>query len=292
MEKQNYTVNRQYKDRLFKFIFKEKRDLLQLYNAINNTNYDNPDDIEVNTLDDVVYMSMKNDISFLVTDVLNLYEHQSTFNPNLPLRGLLYFAALYKKLVGNRKELYSTKMVEVPYPQFIVFYNGTKKEPERRELRLSDAFPKWLKRDNASLECRTIVLNINLGYNKEIMEKCRKLKEYAEFIAKVREYIGKRYDIENAVNEAIRDCIEEGILEDVLRTHREEVFSMFLTEYDQEAHIGYEKEISFEEGVKVGESKLAKLIQILIKEGRTQDLDKVALDIEYREELYKEYKIL
>ena len=98
-------VNRQYKDRLFKLIFKEKKDLLQLYNAINDTNYDNPDDIEVNTIEDAVYMGMKNDISFLITDILNLYEHQSTFNPNLPLRGLFYFARLYQKIGGNEKKM-------------------------------------------------------------------------------------------------------------------------------------------------------------------------------------------
>ena len=97
-------INRQYKDRLFKLVFKEKEDLLKLYNAINGTDYNNPDDIEVNTLDDVVYMGMKNDISFLITDILNLYEHQSTFNPNLPLRGLFYFTRLYQKIGGNEKK--------------------------------------------------------------------------------------------------------------------------------------------------------------------------------------------
>ena len=105
-------VNRQYKDRLFKFIFKEKEDLLQLYNAINGTNYNNPEDIEVNTLEDVIYMGMKNDISFLLTDVLNLYEHQSTFSPNLPLRGLFYFSRLYQKIMGNEKKIYSAKLID------------------------------------------------------------------------------------------------------------------------------------------------------------------------------------
>ena len=98
-------INRQYKDRLFKRIFRDKKDLLELYNAMNDTNYSNPEEIEVNTLEGVVYMGMKNDVSFLFTEVLNLYEHQSTFNPNLPLRGLLYFAKLYQKIIGPRKDL-------------------------------------------------------------------------------------------------------------------------------------------------------------------------------------------
>lgn len=291
-ERQSITVNRQYKNRLFKLIFKEKEDLLQLYNAVNNTDYNNPEDIEVNTLEDVVYMGMKNDISFLITDVLNLYEHQSTFNPNLPLRGLLYFANLYRKLVGNRKDLYSAKLIEIPYPQFVVFYNGTKEEPERLELRLSDAFPEWSKKENAALECTAVVLNINLGYNKVIMERCKKLKEYAQFIAKVREYLDKGCMIESAVNEAIEECIKQGVLEEILRNHREEVFSMLLTEYDEQAHIENERGIAFEEGVKEGEERVFKLIQLLTNENRTEEITRVSFDKEYREKLYKEFNLV
>lgn len=299
-ERPYHTVNRQYKDRLFKLIFKEKEDLLQLYNAINNTDYNNPEEIEVNTLTDVVYMGMKNDISFLIADVLNLYEHQSTFNPNLPLRGMLYFANLYRKIIGNRKDLYSGKIIELPYPQFVVFYNGTRKEPEKQELRLSDAFPEWSKKENAALECRAVVLNINLGYNKAIMERCKKLREYAQFIAKVRENLERCFGIEEAINQAIEECISQGILEEILRSHREEVFSMLLTEYDEQAHIENEKEISFEEGKREGiiqgkqegEKRFAKLIQSLIQEKRVSEIEKVTNDEEYREKLYKELQIL
>ena len=260
-------VIRQYKDRLFKFIFKEKEDLLQLYNAINGTDYNNPEDIEVNTLEDVVYMGMKNDISFLLTDILNLYEHQSTFNPNLPLRGLFYFTRLYQKIIGNEKKIYGTKLIELPYPQFVVFYNGTKEEPERQILELSDAFPKWTSKENAALNCKAIVLNINLGYNKEVMEKCKKLKEYAQYIARVRDYLDANYDIETAINKATDDCIAEGILEQILRDNREEVRSMLLTQYDEQAHIEYEKELSFEagkeEGIKEGIIAVIKVCQSL-----------------------------
>ena len=244
----NVTINRQYKDRLFKLVFKKKEDLLQLYNAINDTNYDNPEDIEVNTLEDVVYMGMKNDVSFLITDVLNLYEHQSTFSPNMPLRGLLYFARLYQKIIGNEKKIYSSKLLQLPYPQFIVFYNGTTKEPERMELKLSDAFPTWSNKENAALECRAVVLNVNLGYNKEVMDKCKKLKEYAQFIARVRFYMEVGNNVEEAIDKATDECINEGILEQILRDNRGEVRSMLLTQYDEQAHIEYEKEISYEEG--------------------------------------------
>ena len=249
---QKIQINRQYKDRLFKLVFNNKKDLLQLYNAINDTNYNNPEDIEVNTLEDVVYMGMKNDISFLLTDVLNLYEHQSTFSPNLPLRGLLYFARLYQKNIGNEKRIYSGKLIELPYPQFIVFYNGTMEEPERQVLELSDAFPKWANKENAALNCKAVVLNINLGYNKKVMKKCKKLKEYAQYIARVREYLDNKYDVETAIDKATDECIEEGILEQILRDNRGEVRSMLLTQYDEQAHIKYEKELSFEEGLKKG----------------------------------------
>ncbi len=245
-------IIRQYKDRLFKFVFKEKEDLLQLYNAINGTDYNNPEDIEVNTLEDVVYMGMKNDISFLLTDVLNLYEHQSTFSPNLPLRGLLYFARLYQKIIGNEKKIYSGKLIELPYPQFLVFYNGTMAEPERQVLELSDAFPKWVNKENAALNCKAIVLNINLGYNKDVMEKSKKLKEYAQYIARVRAFLDAGFDIETAIDKATDECIEEGILEQILRNNRGEVRSMLLTQYDEQAHIEYEKELSFEEGKEEG----------------------------------------
>ena len=177
----------------------------------------------------------------------------------------------------------------------MVFYNGTKEEAERQELRLSDAFPKWSKKENAALECTAVVLNINLGYNKVIMERCKKLKEYAQFIAKVWEYLDAEYEIESAINEAIEQCIRQGILGGILRNHREEVFSMLLTEYDEQAHIENEKGIAFEEGVSVGikegEERLSKLIQLLVKEKRIAEIEKVTAEKEYREKLYKEFNV-
>ena len=296
---QEFHVNNKYKDRLFKFIFKEKADLLQLYNAVNGTDYNNPDDIEVNTLEDVIYMGMKNDISFLLTDVLNLYEHQSTFSPNLPLRGLFYFSRLYQKIIGNEKKIYGSKLIELPYPQFIVFYNGTTEEPERQILELSDAFPSWSQKENAALNCKAVVLNINLSYNKKVMEKCKKLREYAQYIARVRAFLDAGFGIESAIDKATDECIAEGILEQILRDNRGEVRSMLLTQYDEQAHIEYEKELSFEEGrdagLKEGEKKerirFAKLCQILKNEGRDADIEKATLDIEYCENLYKEFSL-
>lgn len=241
-------VNREYKDRLFKLIFQEKKDLLELYNAINDTDYDNPEEIEVNTMEDVVYMGMKNDISFLMKDVLNLYEHQSTFSPNLPLRGLFYFANLFRKIVGKGGDVYSSKRLELPFPQFVVFYNGTGEEPERQVLHLHDSFSAGSDCEQSALDCHAIVLNINLGNNAAIMGRCQKLKEYAIFISCIRRYINQKMPIVEAVETAVSECIEEGVLADILRDNREEVTSMLLTEYDEQAHIESERRIAIEEG--------------------------------------------
>ena len=303
MEDERNNVNREYKDRLFKRIFREKEDLLQLYNAVNGTDYDNPEDIEINTIEDVVYMRMKNDVSFLMQSVLNLYEHQSTYSPNLPLRGVLYFADLFRKiLAGPEKDLYSSKRIMLPFPQFIVFYNGTREEPERQVLHLYDSFPREileaLGRDGAALHCHAVVLNINYGNNREIMKRCRKLEEYSIFIEKIRNNTNRKMPIREAIDRAVDECIKEGILEKILRENREEVCSMLLTEYDEQAHIESEKRIAREEGKiegitkgrEEGENLLASLVECLERDGRLQDL-KLLTDKKSREQLYREYNL-
>ena len=252
MQETKKTVNREHKDRLFKLVFQKKEDLLDLYNAVNGTDYDNPDDVEVNTIEDAVYLGMKNDVSFLVKDVLNLYEHQSTVSPNLPLRGLFYLSGLYRKVVSG-KDIYSSKLIPLPLPQFVVFYNGMAKSPERQVLELSDAFPGHMDKGKAALQCRAVVLNINAGHNKELMARCRQLREYSQFVGKIREFLAKEgVTLEEAVDAAVEYCIANGILEKLLREHRAEVYEMVLFEYDEEAHIASEKEISREEGLQEG----------------------------------------
>ena len=139
---QNYPkTEHNYKDRLFRFVFQNKEDLLELYNALNHSEYRDPGELIVNTLEDVIYMGMKNDISFLIGGTLNLYEHQSTWNPNMPLRGFFYFARIYENYVGsNHKDIYSSTLQALPFPRYFIFYNGVKEEPDRKELSLSDAF--------------------------------------------------------------------------------------------------------------------------------------------------------
>lgn len=161
---QQIKLNRNYKDRLFRLAFQEKKDLLDLYNAVSGRQYTNPDDLIITTLADAIYLGMKNDISFLVSDVLNLYEHQSSFNPNMPVRGLNYFADTYREYIDrNGFDIYGEKLIRLPMPQYIVFYNGTKEEPDRIELRLSDAFLCQNPEEKGCLECRATMININHG---------------------------------------------------------------------------------------------------------------------------------
>ena len=131
--------NRNYKDTLFRRIFGTPETLLNLYNALNNTTYDDVNDLKIVTLENAIYMNIKNDLACVVDCHLNLYEHQSSINPNMPLRDLLYVAREYEKLFSD-KTLYSIKQVKIPAPNFIVFYNGTATQPERLEMKLSDAF--------------------------------------------------------------------------------------------------------------------------------------------------------
>ena len=238
---------REYKDRLFKKIFSDRRDLLELYNALNGTSYDNPDDIVVNTLEDVIYLGMKNDISFILQNILSLYEHQSTISPNLPLRGMLYIASLIRQEIVNTEDLYSSRPIALPLPKFVVFYNGRREEPERREMFLHDLYPPQFRVWEADLDCRAVLLNINAGYNRKIMKKCRKLEEYSIFVARIRQYQNEGNDIGEAVYYAVDDCIREGVLEELLRSQREEVRSMLLTEYDEERHIENERRIAAED---------------------------------------------
>ncbi|WP_418612640.1 hypothetical protein [[Ruminococcus] torques] len=225
----------QFKDRVFRIIFRDKKELLELYNAVNDSTYTNPDELTITTIEDVVYMGMKNDLSFIIGDVMNLYEHQSSYSPNLPLRGLFYFASLYREQIEDVKQkLYTNVPLHIPFPQYIVFYNGTKQEPERQELKLSDLFVKTGKEVPPALECKAVVLNINFGHNRELMEKCVTLREYSRFVAMIRQQMSGELPFEEAVERAVDTCIRQEILSEILRKNRSEVIDMILTEYNEE----------------------------------------------------------
>ena len=224
--------------------------------------------MEINTIDDAIYMHLKNDMSFILDDWQNLFEQQSTFNPNQPLRGFFYFADLYKvKYFG--KKIYSTRLLKIPTPQYIVFYNGTTSMPDRKELRLSDAFQQPT--EQPDIEVVAHMLNINYGHNKELMERCQKLKEYAQFIDIIRHYLreNKQWSNEQAISKAIDDCIKNNILRDILQKERLRVMASILSEFDE---VGYKEMIrqeayedayedAYEEGVEYGVKTLIEFVQ-------------------------------
>ena len=267
-------INRKYKDRLFRFIFSNKKDLLDLYNAINGTDYTNPDDLIITTLEDVVFLGMKNDVSFLIDSTLNLYEHQSTYSPNMPLRGLFYFSDILRNYVDEQQlDLYSSRKLPLPLPQFIVFYNGTQDQPDRKLLYLSDcfqypeSFSERIDEDGSAknpenkknrltipsaLECTAVMLNINYGHNRILMEKCQRLEEYSYFIAAVREYLTFGYEPRQAIQLAADECISQNKLADILSKNRREVTDMLLRSFDEEKYKALVKKEAYEDGWEEG----------------------------------------
>ena len=246
--KNEISVARNHKDRLFRMIFREKKELLSLYNAVNGTFYTNAEDLEIVTLENAIYMNMKNDLAFIMDSYLNLYEHQSTYSPNMPLRDLFYIA---KELQGqvNHRDLYRNTLIKIPTPRFLVFYNGSEEQAEKKYLRLSDAFQKSM--DDPDLELVVTMLNINLGKNRKLLEQCQTLKEYAIYVKKVRTY-AKSMKVEEAVDRAVRECINEGILREFLLQNRKEAVEMSIFEYDEEAVFEIVRKDEYEKGHQEG----------------------------------------
>ena len=237
-------VQRNYKDTIFRMLFKDKDNLLSLYNALNKTDYTDVEGLEITTLEHAVYMNYKNDVSFVFDFELMLYEHQSTINPNMPLRDLFYVADILQKR-NYSKDLYGSKLIRIPSLRFVVFYNGADRQPERQTLKLSDAYEKRL--ENPELELTVAVYNINYGCNEEIMDACRTLKEYALYVEQVRAY-AKQMPLAEAVEKAVDYCIKADILSEFLRKNRAEVIMLSIFEYDEEAH----HKLLYEEGVEDG----------------------------------------
>lgn len=266
-----YRINRKYKDQLFRLIFNNKKDLLDLYNAVHSTSYTDSEDLIITTINDAVYLGMKNDLSFLIANVLNLYEHQSTLNPNMPLRGLFYFSDVLRSYIEtNGLNIYSSTLVSLPAPVYLIFYNGVDDAPDEMEYLLSDAFHDLPEGFQPALECRARMLNINLGHNQALMKRCQKLNEYACFIARIRGYLDRKYSLEDAVNRAVDECIEEGILADILSKNRSEVINLILTDYDEKFHMQTVRKEGYEEGYGDGETHhLMLLIQKKLQKGYT-----------------------
>lgn len=248
-------VSRKVKDRMFRSLFKEDREgLLQLYNALNGTDYTDAMDLEIVTIENAVYIVMKNDLAFLMVDVLSMYEHQSTVSGNLPVRFLLYLTEEYQKFVERSAEsIFGRKQIKLPVPKCVVFYNGEEEMPDVQELRLSDAF--LGEKDVADVELRVQVYNINYGHNKELMKKCPTLEAYAKFTAVGRKYIAEGLERRVAYSRAVEYCIEHDILKEFLQKSKAEVIGMLLAEFDAEKYERTIRNEGREEGIEQGKQQ-------------------------------------
>ncbi len=297
--------NKNYKDTVFRMLFNNKVRLLELYNAINGTSYHNPDDLTITTLNGETFLKMKNDLSFIINFELNLFEHQSTPCPNIPLRDLYYLAANLKELYPTEK-IYSPTKLKIPTPKFIMFYNGTSLMEDVETYRLSDMFARQV--ESPAVELIVTALNVNSGHNKELMEACETLKGYSLFVAKVRQYkqeAEKDYDsshatplkllvdskevmtgiVSSSVNKAIDECIQEGILKDFFSEYRKEIIEVGVLEYSYERHMQILQDESFDAGVQ----NTTALFSWLKSVGRKEDIFKAIDDPEYLSKLFIEY---
>ena len=245
------SMNRKYKDALFRIIFSRKADLLSLYNALAGTHYTDESLLEINTLKDVLCIGIKNDISFIIDNYQCLYEHQSTRNPNMPLRGLYYFADLYKTRYSGDM-LYHEKRIKLLTPKYIVFYNGEDRMPDRIDMKLSDSFIH--KEENTDLEVVAHLININPGHNEDLYSKCQILWEYVQFVARMSGALReckprKRKQVVMAV---IDSCIEDGILADILSAERARIMASVLAGFNKKAYTRVIKSEAYEDGYDAG----------------------------------------
>ena len=231
MAEKKDNVTSKFKDNVFCMLYRDKRNLLELYNALNNSDYTNVDDLQVTTLNGGSYMKYKNDASFLLCMSLYMFEQQSSKNPNMPLRFLHYVSDVFRELFSNSM-LHRRSMIKIPVPHFVTFYNGLEKWIEdENEIRLSDMYE--IPTDNPELELKVRVININKDVH--ILNKCKTLRDYMTFVNKVRFKMGvEGDDVRIAVTEAIDECIDEDILVDFFEKHREEVVEVSIYDYDEE----------------------------------------------------------
>jgi len=272
------TINREYKDRLFKYIFgneKHKDLTLSLYNAINGTSYTDANNLQIENLEDVVYLGMRNDLSFLIADSMNLYEQQSTYNPNMPVRMLCYVGKLYsmyfEKHYDLRNKLFGSRMVNIPCPKLICFYNGEREKNEEEILRLSDAFED--KNMKSDIEVTVRMLNINWGNNNKLMKDCKPLADYSNIVSNVRKLVRLGISVEDAIEMALQGLSGDSEVRKLIKENKAGVVDMFLTEYDEQGVMNVIKEEGRAEGREEGESaKGLEVAKKSIEEGLSLDV--------------------
>ena len=276
-----------YKDNVFCMLYREKENLLDLYNALRGSNYTNVDDLQVTTLNGGSYMKYKNDASFVLNMSLYMFEQQSSKNENMPLRFLHYLSDVYREMFSN-DVLHRRSMIKIPVPHFVTFYNGLEKWiEEEEEIKLSDMYE--IPVDNPQLELKVRVININR--DADILSKCETLRGYMTFVNKTRcKTQVERKDVKQAVLEAIDECMEENILVDFFEKHREEVVEVSIYDYDEEkvrkTLADEAREEGVAEGIKEGIEKgeiITKITMIIKKVEKSKSLLTIASELEEEE---------
>lgn len=257
---------REFKSGIFSMLQEEPKYALDVYNALNGTNYTNPDLITIQKLDEQILLTVRNDASFLIDSFFNLYEHQSTFNPNLPLRFSIYFADLMKRFVREQGyNLYGSRRILVPTPRFVVFYNGLEERPAKEVFRLSDSYEH--KCGDYEMDVVCTVYNINPGYNDDILKKSEVLNGYTTFVEKVRKYEKIMGKLEDALNQAVDECIAEGVLSDFFTRRRKDVLEEGYLDFTFERQLEMVARDSREDGIELGleQGGLKKTISLICK---------------------------
>ena len=240
-------IYRNHKDGVAYKLFSGRAESLSLYNCIMKTNYTNPDELEVVTLDSAIYIGRKNDNAVILHFNMLLTEFQVTVNPNMPLRTLIYVANEYEKYIAeNELNLYSEYIQKIPTPHFVTLYYGRDEQPEIQILKLSDAYE--CKTEKPELELTMVQYNVNPKYNEELKKCCPELDGYIKYIDKTRKYHSEGMNYEDAVKKSVNECIKENILREFFIKNKAEVISMTIFEYDEEEHMRLERQEQYRKG--------------------------------------------
>ena len=273
------TVTRTYKDSVFRMLFNDREKLIELHNALFDTHYGPDTPVDFTTIEEVLFKTIKNDIAFTIADTfIILIEHQSSINKNLALRALVYFTTMIQRMVPN-KDFYKESAIKIPRPQFIVLYNGTAETPDFWISNLSDNFKG--EGEEISLQLTVKEYNINNGRNSEVLQKCRTLKEYSQFVSIVRQRTEKEPLTDMVMKAILHQCIAEDILAEFLKKYGTEVISMLFEQLTEEEAREISKQDGFEigkaEGIAEGkaEGKIESILDLLSDLGQVpEDLQK------------------
>lgn len=263
-------AKRTYKDGVFRQLFNDKEKLIELYNALSGKDYGKDTEIEIVTLEDALFGDIKNDLSFIMDNrFIVMIEHQSTVNPNIPLRMLSYAARELEKR-GLTKKIYSRRRVEIPTPEMYVFYNGLEEQPITQVLKLSDSY--LAKCGKISLEAVVTMINVNYDKGANILKKCETLNEYSLFIYMIREK-QKEMGLQEAVEESVRECMRNGILTEFLERNGGDIMSLVRIELTREECEAIREEDGYVRGREEG---LSEGLAAGERKGRTEEQLKIA----------------